>query len=129
MAKFLCNFHRDYGVINVNLPKFHVYLEYNKEKPIMWFNFSEEELVRLFVTPYMAGKSFLFRGRLLNPAKVQKAHIFWSAETADKLVLPNREEVANHPDKKFVMDYILRGKLKTVQLCTEKFLTPTAEDV
>jgi len=39
--------------------------------------------------------------------------------------LPNREEVANHKDKKFVMEYILRGKVKGVQVYTDKFLTPT----
>ncbi len=106
----------------MSLPKFHIYIEYEKEKPSMRFNLTEEEVGRLFVKPYTAGKPFLFCGRLFNPSKVQKVHIFWSQEPADKLVLPNREEVANHPDKKFVMDYILRGKLKTVHLCTEKFL-------
>ncbi len=105
-------------------PKYHVYLEYEGEKPNVRFNLPAEELVRTFVTPYTEGKVFWFCGRLLKPAKVEKAIIFCSNETADKLVLPNREEVANHPDKKFVMDYILRGKVKGVQVCTEKFVKP-----
>ncbi len=88
----------------------------------MRFNLSEEELVRLFVNPFTSGRQFMFCGRLLNPSKVHKAFIFSSLETADKLVLPNREEVANHPDKMFVMNYILRGKVKGVQICTERFL-------
>ena len=110
----------------MNPPKYHVYIEYadTKEKPAMRFNLTQEELDRTFVTPYIGGKLFWFCGKLLNPQKVAKAIIFWSYESADKLVLPNREEVANHPDKKFVMDYILRGKVKGVQVCTEKFLAP-----
>jgi hypothetical protein len=109
----------------VNLPKYHVYLEYEKEKPNVRFNLPAEELVRTFVTPYTEGKPFWFCGKLLNPSKVERVVIFWSIEDCGKLVLPNREEVANHPDKKFVMDYILRGKVKGVQVCTEKFLPPT----
>jgi hypothetical protein len=110
----------------LSLPKYHVYLEYekDKEKPSIRFNLSEEELMRIFVTPYSAGKPFWFCGKLLSPSKVERVIIFWSNEDCGKLVLPNREEVANHPDKKFVMDYILRGKVKGVQICTDKFLTP-----
>ncbi len=109
----------------MTLPKYHVYIEYanGKEKPSIRFNLSPEELVRTFATPFTAGKPFLFCNRLLNPTKIHKAIIFCSQEEADKLVLPNREEVANHPDKKFVLDYILRGKVKGVQVCTEKFLS------
>jgi hypothetical protein len=109
----------------VTLLNYHVYLEYEGEKPNVRFNLPAEELVRTFVTPYTEGKVFWFCGKLLEPAKVEKAIIFCSNETADKLVLPNREEVANHPDKKFVKDYILRGKVKGIWVCTEKFLTPT----
>ena len=110
----------------MSLPKFHVYIEYAnaQEKPAIRFNLSHEEIVRTFATPFSAGKPFLFCGRLLSPAKVNRAIIFCSQETADRLVLPNREEVAGHKDKKFVMDYILRGKVKGVQVCTEKFLAP-----
>ena len=78
--------------------------------------------MRTFVTPFTASKPFWFCGRLLNPAKVERTVIFCSDEEASKLVLPNREEVAGHKDKKFVMDYILRGKVKGVHVCTEKFL-------
>ncbi len=88
----------------------------------MRFNITEEELARLFVNPFIAGRPFMFCGRIVNPEKVQKAIIFSSMESADKLVLPNREEVANHPDKRFVMNYILRGKVKGVQVCTQKFI-------
>jgi len=109
--------------------KYHVYIECAdaKEKPAIRFNLTHEELDRTFVTPYSAGKPFWFCGKLLTPVKVAKTIIFYSAESADKLVLPNREEVANHPDKKFVMDYILRGKVKAVTVCTEKFLPPTVQ--
>jgi hypothetical protein len=114
----------------VNLPKYNVYIEYAdaKEKPNIRFNLSEEELVRTFVTPYASGNPFWFCGRLLSRSKVAKAIIFWSYESADKLVLPNREEVAGHKDKKFVVDYILRGKVKGVQVCTEKFLSPPGKN-
>jgi hypothetical protein len=104
--------------------KYHVYVECcnGKDKPAIRFNFTEEELVRLFVKPFTAGTPFIFCGRLLNPAKISNVVIFSSQEDASKLVLPNREEVANHPDKKFVIGYMLRGKLKTVQVCTDKYL-------
>ncbi len=88
----------------------------------MRFNLTEEEVHRLIITPYKAGKPFMFCGRLITPTKIQTFFIFSSQEDASKLVLPNREEIANHPDKKFVVDYIKRGKVKTVQACTEKFL-------
>ena len=108
----------------MTLPKYHVYIEQQNanEKPAIRFNLTQEELVRLFVQPFTARKAFMFCGRLLNPSKIQRAIIFTSEESAEKLVLPNREEVANHPDKKFVMGYILKGKVKGVQVCTEKFV-------
>lgn len=111
-------------MISLRLPKYHVYVEYSndKEKSGIRFNLSHEELVRTFVTPFTASKPFWFCGRLLNPAKVERTVIFCSDEEASKLVLPNREEVAGHKDKKFVMDYICRGKVKGVHVCTEKFL-------
>jgi hypothetical protein len=118
------------ALIEVTLPKYHVYIEQqgDRDKPAIRFNLIQEELIRLFVTPFSAGKSFMFCGRLLNPAKVQQVIIFTSAESADTLVLPNREEVANHPDKKFVMSYVCRGKVKGVQVCTEKFLPPSKKE-
>ena len=110
----------------MNQPKYHVYIEYtnSKEKPEIKFNLTEEELVRIIVTPYNAGNPFWFCGKLVRPTNVAQVVIFWSHEYCDKLVLPNREKIANHPDKKFVIDYILRGKVKTVYVCTDKFLKP-----
>ena len=110
----------------VNLPKYHVYIEYeDPEKSGIRFNVSEEELVRTFVTPFTAGQPFWFMGRLLSPLKVAKVVIFWSYENADKLVLPNQETIATCKDKKFVIDNIGKGKVKGAYLYTEKFLTPT----
>ncbi len=105
-------------------PKYHIYIEYDKsdEKSGMRFNVPEEELHRTFVLPFSEGKPFWFLGRLLYPSKVDKAIIFWSYEDGGTLVLPNREMVANHKDKKFVMEKICMGKVKGVQVCTEKFL-------
>ncbi len=120
----------DTQLTTVNAPKYHIYIEpaNSSQKPGVRFNLSEEELVRLFVTPFGAGQPFWFCGRLLSPAKVAKAIIFCSSEPADRLVLPNREEVASYKDKKFVMDYILRGKVKGVQVCTEKFLPVSGQE-
>lgn len=111
----------------MNPPKYHIYIEYeDPEKSGIRFNISEEELVRTFVTPFTAGQPFWFMGRLLNPLKVATVVIFWSYETADKLVLPNQETIATCKDKKFVMDSISKGKVKGAYLYTEKFLlTPT----
>jgi hypothetical protein len=105
-------------------PKYHIYIEYDKseEKSGMRFNVSEEELQRTFVLPFSEGKPFWFLGRLLIPSKVDKAIIFWSYEDGGTLVLPNREMVACHKDKKFAMEKICAGKVKGVQVCTEKFL-------
>jgi hypothetical protein len=108
----------------VILPKYHVYLEYSQdpEKSGIRFNLSEEELVRTFVTPYNAGKPFWFCGRLLNPAKVDKVIIFWGMQEGGTLVLPNREMVAGHLNKKFAMEKICMGRVKGASVCTEKFL-------
>ncbi len=61
-------------------------------------------------------------GRLLNPVKVVKVAIFWSYETADKLRLPNSETLIGAKDKKYVVDNLLKGKVKGVYLCTEEFV-------
>jgi hypothetical protein len=105
-------------------PKFHVYLEYaqDPDKSAIRFNLSEEELVRTFVLPYTEKKPFWFCGKLLNPSRVDKTIIFWSYEDCGTLVLPNREMVAGHPNKKFAMDKICQGKVKGVSICTERFL-------
>ena len=113
----------------MSLPKYHVYLEYAQdfEKPAIRFNLSAEELDRTFVTPYRERKPFWFCGRLLNPAKVAKVIIFWSCEDGGSLVLPNREAVAGHPDKKIVMEKICAGRVKGVSVCTAKFLRQTEQ--
>ncbi len=104
-------------------PKYHVYLEYaDPAKSLFRFNLTEEELNRTFTTPFQAGKPFLFCGRIHAPAAVNRAVIFRSYEDGGKLVLPNREMVAGHPDKKFVIEKILAGKVKGVFACTERFL-------
>ena len=64
-------------------------------------------------------------GRLLNPIKVTKAVLFWSYETADKLTLPNQENLVAAKDKKYLIENIIKGKVKGAYLCTEKFLPPT----
>ena len=63
-------------------------------------------------------------GRLLNPIKVAQAVLFWSYETADKLKLPNQESLVAAKDKKYLIENILKGKVKGAYLCTEKFLPP-----
>ena len=109
--------------------KYHVYIEYdhNDAKSAMRLNFSEEELVRTFVWPYQAGKPFWFCGKLLLPSKVDKTIIFCSYQDGGDLVLPNREMVAGHSNKKFVMEKIQAGKVKGVEVCTEKFLSKTEQ--
>jgi hypothetical protein len=108
-------------------PKYHIYLEYetDNEKTGIRFNQSEEELNRTFITPFVAGKPFWFLGKLLLPSKVRNVTIFWSYEDGGTLVLPNREMIAGHPNKKFVMEKIAAGKVKGVTVCTEKFLPAT----
>ena len=67
-------------------------------------------------------------GRLLNPIKVAKVVIFWSYETADQLRLPNHESLIAAKDKKYVIDNILKGKVKGVYLCTEEFVAVTQKN-
>lgn len=107
-------------------PKYHIYVEYAEpDKSGIRFNVPQEELVRTFALPFTAGQPFWFVGRLLNPHKVVKAVIFWSYQTADKLTLPNQENLVVAKDKKYALESILKGKVKGAYLCTEKFLPPT----
>ncbi len=107
----------------MTLPKYHIYVEYNEpEKSGFRFNVSQEELNRTFTSPFAAGQSFWFMGRLLNPIKVTKVVLFWSYVTADKIELPNHENLVSAKDKKYVIECIIKGKVKGVYLCTEKFL-------
>jgi predicted nucleotide-binding protein len=110
----------------LSLPKYHIYVEYaEQEKSGVRFNVSQEELNRTFATPFAAGQPFWFMGRLLNPIKVTKVVIFWSHVTADKLALPNQENLVSAKDKKYLIENIVKGKVKGAYLCTEKFLPST----
>lgn len=110
-------------------PKYHLYLKHaqDPQKSAIRFNLTEEELVRTFVLPFTEGKPFWFCGKLLNQKKVEKAIIFWSYEEGGTLALPNREMVAGHPNKEFVMEKICLGKVKGTRVCTERFL-PTKRE-
>lgn len=66
-------------------------------------------------------------GRLLYPIKVIKVVIFWSYETADQLRLPNHESLIVAKDKKYLIDNILKGKVKGTYICTEEFITVSAK--
>ena len=108
------------------VPKYHIYVEYAEpEKSGVRFNVPQEELVRTFSSPFTAGQPFWFMGRLLNPQKVIKAAVFWSYESADKLTLPNNENLVAAKDKKYAAENILKGKVKGAYVCTEKFLSST----
>jgi predicted nucleotide-binding protein len=121
-AKFLCST-EFLALINVQAPKYHIYIEYAEaEKSGIRFNVTQEELVRTFATPFTAGQPFWFMGNLLNPVKVTQALLFWSYETADKLTLPNQEKLVVAKDKKYLIENILKSKVKGAYLCTEKFL-------
>ena len=112
-----------FALINLQVPKYHIYIEYAEpEKSGIRFNVTQEELNRTFATPFTAGQPFWFMGRLLNPIKVTKAVIFWSYETADKLVLPNKESLVAAKDKKYLIESVLNSKVKGAYHCTEKFL-------
>jgi predicted nucleotide-binding protein len=107
-------------------PKYHIYVEYNEpDKSGIRFNVPQEELVRTFSSPFTMGQPFWFLGKLLNPNKVIKAFIFWSYLTADKLILPNQENLVGAKDKKYILENILKSKVKGAYLSTEKFLSPT----
>jgi predicted nucleotide-binding protein len=111
-------------------PKYHIYVEYAElEKSGIRFNVPQEELVRTFSSPFTMGQPFWFLGKLLNPNKVLKAIIFWSYQTADKLTMPNQENLVVAKDKKCVIENILKGKVKGAYLCTEKFLVPTQKTI
>ena len=110
----------------LSIPKYHIYVEYAEpEKSGVRFNVSQDELNRTFATPFSAGQPFWFMGRLLNPIKVTKVVLFWSHITADKLTLPNHENLVSAEDKKYLIENIIKGKVKGAYLCTEKFLPPT----
>ncbi|NLE06220.1 MAG: nucleotide-binding protein [Crenarchaeota archaeon] len=105
---------------------YHVYIEYSDpEKSGIRFNIQLEELIRTFVTPFNSSEPFWFMGRLLNPIKVENVLIFWSYEFADKIILPNQENLINIKDKKQLIEDVQKGKIKGLYLCTEKFLSPS----
>jgi predicted nucleotide-binding protein len=111
-------------------PKYHIYLEYTEpDKSGIRFNVPQEELVRTFSSPFTMGQPFWFLGRLLKPNKVIKAAIFWSYQTADKLTLPNQDNLVTAKDKKYVLENLLKGKVKGAYLSTEKFLFPTQKTI
>ena len=110
----------------LSFPKYHIYLEYAEpEKSGVRFNVSQEELNRTFATPFAAGQPFWFMGRLLNPIKVTKVVLFWSYVTADKLSLPNQENLVAAKDKKYLIESIVKGRVTGAYVCTEKFLPST----
>jgi len=114
----------------VQVPKYHIYIEYAEpDKSGIRFNVSREELVRTISSPFTMGKPFWFLGKLLNPTKVIKAIIFWSYTTADKLTLPNQENLVVVKDKKYLLENIIKGKVTGAYLCTEKFLPPTIKSI
>jgi len=110
-------------------PKYHVYVECEKDKDKtgLRFNLAEEELMRTFVLPFNEGKPFWFCGKLLSPTKVDRAVIFWSSEDCNRLVLPSGEGIASCKDKKRVIEDVCLGKVVGVHLCTEKFLPQTVK--
>jgi predicted nucleotide-binding protein len=111
-------------------PKYHIYVEYAEpDKSGIRFNVPQEELVRTISSPFTMGQPFWFMSRLLNPHKVIKAVIFWSYQTADKLTLPNQKSLVAAKDKKYLIENILKGKVKGAYLCTEKFLSPTEKTI
>jgi predicted nucleotide-binding protein len=104
-------------------PRYHIYIEYSEpDKSGVRFNITHAELDGTFSTPLIEGQPFWFLGRLLNPAKVVKVTVFWSYETADRLYLPNRENLVTAKDKKYLIENILSGKVKGAYVCTEEFL-------
>jgi len=107
-------------------PKYHIYIQYAEaEKSGFRFNLTKEELARTFSEPFNAGKPFWFTGKLLNPAKTQKALIFWSYEPADKLVLPSQEPLIVAKDKGAAAEAVEASKVKGAYVCTEKYLPHT----
>jgi predicted nucleotide-binding protein len=117
-------------LISLPTPKYHIYVQYAEpEKTGFRFNLTHEELNRTFVEYYIAGKPFWFLGRLLDPAKVIKAVIFWSYETADKLLLPNKESLACSRETKTQIESILKSKVNGAYLCTDQFVTPTQTEL
>jgi predicted nucleotide-binding protein len=110
-------------LIILQTPKYHIYIEYNEpDKSGFRFNISHAELKGTFQESFVKGEHFWFVGRLLNPIKVSKIVIFWSHQTADQLHLPNNESLIAAKDKKYLIDNILKGKVKGVYLCTEEFV-------
>jgi hypothetical protein len=107
-------------------PKYHVYIEYSEpDKSGFRFNISRAELIGSFQEPFANGEPFWLMGRLLTPIKVVKVVLFWSYQTADQLRLPNLESIVVAKDKKYVIDNILKGKVKGAYICTEEFIAPT----
>jgi hypothetical protein len=112
----------DKPLINVQAPKYHIYVEYAEPgKSGIRFNVPQEELVRTFSGPCDAGQPFWFLGKLLNPQKVTKAVIFWSYEAADQLTLPDHENLVAAKDKKYLIENIAKSKSKALTFALKNF--------
>jgi predicted nucleotide-binding protein len=108
----------------VQTPKYHIYIEYSEPcKSGFRFNVSHAELIGKFQEPFANGEPFWFKGHLLNPKKVAKIVIFWSYQTADQMLLSNNESLMAAKDKKYLIENVIKGKVKGVYLCTEEFVT------
>ena len=114
----------------MSLPKYHIYIESaESEKSGIRFNVSREELDRTFATPFAAGQPFWFMGRLLNPIKVTKScTLLVPCDRRQTSPLPNQENLVVAKDKKYLINCIVKGKVKGVYLCTEKFLPSTEKN-
>jgi predicted nucleotide-binding protein len=124
-GRFL-SFQAGLSLIALPNPKYHIYIEYSEpDKSGVRFNLSNAEVIGAFQEPFANGDPFWFIGRLLNPIKVAKVVIFWSYQTADKLRLPNNESIVTTKDKKYLIENILKGKVKGTYVCTENFVTIT----
>jgi predicted nucleotide-binding protein len=66
-------------------------------------------------------------GRLLTYQSRQSS-TFWSYKTADKLALPNQENLLVAKNKKYLIECIVKGKVKGAYVCTEKFLPSTEKN-
>ena len=120
---------RTLRLITVPTPKYHIYIEYSEPvKSGFRFNVSLADLIGGFQEPFANGEPFWFMGHLLYPIKVAKIVIFWSHQTADQLHLPNYESLIAAKDKKYLIDNIVKGKVKGVYLCTEEFVSVTRKE-
>jgi len=106
---------------------FHVYIRHKiKDKAlhtVLLYDNSREFVEQRIAIPYMKNETLMIGGRFVHPSDIDQILIFWSAESARKLILPNRKTLVDEEDLDYIRKCYTQGKLEGLFACTDDFIT------